>query len=428
VTADLASQLERRRSAVADRWRLTDEVALVAAGEPIPVPGRHDLTYPFQAHSEYYYLTDRDRPGGVLAFDPAEGWVDFVAPVTVEDRVWSGAADHPSGSVTTEALAAWLTARRGRPVAWLGSVPASVAVVDRRLSEHLRFGLSAVRRIKDPVEIDRMRLAEAATRAAYTAVVPFVREGVSEREAKIEFEAEALRHGADAMGYDSIVGGGPNSAVLHFPPTDRPFRAGELVLIDAGAAYKGYVSDVTRTYPVGRPLSGVQRELHGLVHAAEQAGVERCQAGVEWREVHHTAARVIADGLASLGVLRGEPDALVESGAVSLFFPHGVGHLVGLGVRDAGGILEERRDEPPPYPNLRINLPLQAGMVVTVEPGVYFIPALLQDPDHRRTYRDQIDWDRVDRMLDFGGIRIEDNVLVTEGGHDVLTADIPVLG
>jgi Xaa-Pro aminopeptidase len=141
-----------------------------------------------------------------------------------------------------------------------------------------------------------------------------------------------------------------------------------------------------------------------------------------------TAAEVIAEGLVAFGVLRGEPGALVESGAVWLFFPHGIGHLVGLGVRDAAGPLRARRDTPPPVKNLRINLPLQAGFVVTVEPGIYFVPAMLNDPDNRARHRDTVDWGRVDRMLGFGGIRIEDNVLITDGGHEILTADVPVLG
>jgi Xaa-Pro aminopeptidase len=130
----------------------------------------------------------------------------------------------------------------------------------------------------------------------------------------------------------------------------------------------------------------------------------------------------------AFGVLRGEPSALVESGAAWLFFPHGIGHLVGLGVRDAGGPLRERRDTPSPIPNLRINLPLQPGFVVTVEPGIYFVPAILQDPERRGRHHDAVDWERVDRMLDFGGIRIEDNVHITPDGHEILTADVPVLG
>ena len=204
--------------------------------------------------------------------------------------------------------------------------------------------------------------------------------------------------------------------------------SGELVLIDAGAEYRGYASDITRTYPVGGRFNAEQQELHTLVRAAELAAIERCTPGTEWTDVHLTAALVLAEGLASLRILRGRPDSLVQSGAVGLFFPHGIGHLVGLGVRDAGGVLPEREDTPPPFPNLRIDLPLRPRMVVTVEPGIYFVPALLEDPERRRRYRDQVSWARVDRMLDFGGIRIEDNVVITPHGHEVMTDDVPLLG
>ena len=179
---------------------------------------------------------------------------------------------------------------------------------------------------------------------------------------------------------------------------------------------------------MGGRLSTEQQELHALVHAAERAAIERCVPGTEWVDVHLTAAQVIAEGLVAFGLLRGEPSALVESGATSLFFPHGIGHLVGLGVRDAGGPLRERRDTPSPIANLRINLPLEPRFVVTVEPGIYFVPAILQDPERRERHRDAVDWGRVDRMLGFGGIRIEDNVLITDGGHEILTSDVPVLG
>jgi len=245
-------ELLRRRAAVAAEWGRQDAGVLVGAGALIPRPGRDDATYRFEAHSEYYYLTDRNRPGGVLAFDPDEGWVNFVAPVTASDRLWSGAPAADIEGLTTDDLEGWLAARAGRSMAWLGSAPAA-ARSDAELADELRFGLSRVRRPKDAVELERMRVAQRATRAAFAVAVPRLREGTSEREVQIELEAEALRHGAEAMAYDTIVGGGVNSAVLHFAPTSRRFAAGELVLIDAGAEYLGYASDITRTYPVGRP-------------------------------------------------------------------------------------------------------------------------------------------------------------------------------
>jgi Xaa-Pro aminopeptidase len=419
-------ELSRRRGAVADAWGLADQVVLVGAGEEILRPGRDDSPYRFEAHSEYYYLTDRNRPGGVLAFDPAEGWVDFSRPVSASDRLWSGAPEVEPEGPTTDELEDWLERRRGRTLAWLGRAPAG-ASFDAQLAEELRFGLSGVRRRKDAVELDRMRAAERATRAAFAKVLDFLRAGVSERTAQIELEAEAFRHGAEAMAYATIIAGGVNSAVLHFAPSPRRFRSGELVLIDAGAQYLGYAADVTRTYAVAGALDPTQEELHAVVLRAQRAAIEQCRAGVEWRDVHLTSALAIAEGLAAFGILRGQPESLVQSGAVSLFYPHGIGHLVGLGVRDAGGTpLPERRHDARPYPNLRIDLPLEPGMVVTVEPGIYFIGALLADSEHRRQHRQAIDWDRVDRFLGFGGIRIEDNVLITSDGHEVLSADVPM--
>jgi Xaa-Pro aminopeptidase len=430
AATDIATQIRRRQAAAADVWQLRDEIVLVGAGEPIHVPGRADITYPFVAHSEYYWLTDRNRPGGVLAFDPGEGWFDFPAPVTVADRLWSGAADAESGRPTTDELSAWLKdGDRIRRAVWLGvPSPAVSGTGGDQLTERLRLQLSAARRPKDAVELERMRAAQRSTRAAFARVAEFLADGVTERQAQIELESAAFRHGAAAMGYDTIIGSGPNAAVLHFMPTDRVMRRGELVLIDAGAQQLGYVSDITRTFCVGGVMTETQQELHAIVHSALLAAIERVAPGVEWREVHRTAAQTIADGLVAAGLLRGDVDSLVESGAVGLFFPHGIGHLVGLGVRDAGEPLYERRHQPPPYPNLRIDLPLEPGMVVTVEPGVYFVPALLQDPERRARHRDEVDWDRVDRMLGFGGIRIEDNLLVTADGHEVITADVPLLG
>ena len=434
VAADpsIEQALQRRRGALAEAWRDREGLVLIGAGEPIHRPGRDDLTYPFEAHSEYLYLTDRNLAGGVLAFDPAEGWTDFQSPITLADRLWSGA---PAGDVegpTTDQLADWLAARSARTVVWLGSPPSGThrrTHVDAKLTEDLRFDLATVRRPKDAVELARMRTAQRASRTAFAAAVPLIQAGVSERELQVELEAAAFRAGAEAMAYDTIIGGGTNSAVLHFAPSARRFGADELVLIDAGAQHRGYASDITRTYPVGGTFSGLQEELHAVVHRAEQLAIANCGPGIEWRDVHLLAALSIADGLGELGILRGAPEDLVTSGAVWLFFPHGVGHLVGLGVRDAGGTpLRERRGEPKPYANLRIDLPLEPGYVVTVEPGVYFVPAILEDPDNRRRHGDAVDWEMVDRLIDFGGIRIEDNVLITEDGQDVITADVPLLG
>jgi Xaa-Pro aminopeptidase len=424
VTIDV--QLERRRRAAAEQWQLDDQVVLIGAGERIPVPGRGDRTYPFRAHSEYLYLTDCERPGGVLAFDPHEGWVDFVAPVTRDERLWEGAAaDEPEG-VPVAGLAGWIEQRKGRPLACLGAPLPDVGSATQ-LEADLRYGLNHVRRQKDAVELARMRAAELATRAGFAQVAPLIEPGMSERELQIELEAAFFRGGADFLAFDTIVGSGPNSAVLHFPPTSRRLADGDLVLIDAGAEYRGYASDITRTYPASGRFTPEQQELYAIVAAAGERATERCSAGTEWRDVHRTAALVIAEGLVELGLLRGEPESLVERGAQALFFPHGVGHMLGLGVRDAGEVLRGREPPEDEFPRLRVDLPLEPGHVFTVEPGIYFVPALLNDADLRKRHRDAVDWERAEAMLGFGGIRIENNVLITEDGNEVLTADVPLL-
>jgi Xaa-Pro aminopeptidase len=422
----IAAQLERRRRAVAERWGLEDQVVLVGAGDRIPVPGRGDRMYPFRAHSEYLYLTDRERPGGVLAFDPHDGWVDFVSPVTRDERLWEGAAGGEPEAVPVDGLAAWLEGRRRRPVACLG---AAIPGVDSAapLEADLRRGLNHVRRQKDAVELDRMRAAERATRAGFAAVAPLIEPGRTERELQIELEAAFFRGGADFLAFDTIVGSGPNSAVLHFPPSSRRLAGGDLVLIDAGGEHRGYASDVTRTYPASGRFTAEQEEVHAIVAAAAERATELCVPGTEWRDVHGAAALVIAEGLVDLDLLRGEPEGLVERGAQALFFPHGVGHMVGLGIRDAGEVLPGREPPEDTFPRLRVDLPLLPGHVFTVEPGIYFVPALLNDPALRERHRDAVAWDRAEAMLGFGGIRIENDVLITDDGNEVLTAEVPLL-
>jgi Xaa-Pro aminopeptidase len=290
----------------------------------------------------------------------------------------------------------------------------------------VRSALNRIRRVKDELELERMRAAERATSAGFAAAAALIEPGRTEREVQIELEAEFLRHGADFLAFDTIVGGGPNAAVLHFPPSPRRLGEQELVLIDAAAEVRGYASDITRTYPVSGCFSSEQAELYEIVRDANAVATAACVPGTEWRDVHRGAALRIAEGLGSFGLLRGAPDTLVDSGAVHVFFPHGVGHMVGLGVRDAGEVLPHRQRLPKGFPSLRVDLPLQPGYTVTIEPGVYFVPALLGDPDVRARHARSIDWDRAERMLGFGGIRIEDNVLVTAEGPEVLTADVPV--
>jgi len=165
-----------------------------------------------------------------------------------------------------------------------------------------------------------------------------------------------------------------------------------------------------------------QALVYETVRQAGEVAIASSRPGVEWRDVHRAAALVVADGLVELGVLRGCGESLVESGAVTLFFPHGVGHMVGLGVRHAGPASDERREPAPGQPRLRVDIPLAPRQAWTVEPGVYFVPALLA----RARGRDDVVWERVDQLRGFGGVRLEQNVLIGDDDCEVLTAAVPV--
>ena len=444
---DPAALAAERRARAAARWNLDRGVVLAPAGLMLPIAGT-DQFHEYHAHPEHRYLAGVGQPGGVLAFDAGEGWTLFVPQPDAAERVWTG--DGPSLAAVGEAaglearpaseLGAWLERRRGEPLAIIANDDITLRATeygveswaglefatDEEENERLRTVVAELRRAKDPRELALMREAAAATHRGHMAGIRKARAGMSERALQIEIEVEFFRAGAERTAYGSIVGGGPNAATLHFAPTAREFGEGELILVDAGAEVGGYASDVTRTYPVGTRFEGIQRDLYELVLGIQGRAIDRARPGVEYRDLHLAASVETAQGLIDLGLLRGEAEGLVERDAQALFFPHGLGHMLGLATHDAGGCLEGRvPSERPTLRYLRADLPLQPGYVVTIEPGVYCIRALLEDPDLRRRYRDDVDWARVDGLLEFGGIRIEDDVLITEEGAEVLSAATP---
>ncbi len=432
--------VRRRRAAVALReWARQTvgssgalPVVLLGAGEMIPVPGQHDRVYPFMAHSEYYYLTEQQCPGGVLAIDLAEEneapWRVFAPEVTQAHRTWEGDVTW-EGRPLAE-IGTWLAERRGRAVAMLGCpVGGFGGGVDQKLSAELAEALLHSRRVLDEVEIGHMRKACAATAAghvyAHRVLTSGEAAGMTERQLQVEIEAEFFRNGGDGTPYDTIVGSGPNAAVLHFAPGDRVIAKGECVLIDAGASSKRYAGDVTRAWPVGQP-SQTQRDVISIVIDAEEAGLAMCKPGVEWHDVHRRASEKVLEGLVGLGAIVGDPAELVERGVAGLFFPHGVGHMIGLGVRGAGGRLPGRKPRlGPGGVGVRVDMPLEAGHGFTVEPGLYFIPGLIDVAETRAKFGDAVQWGVVDTLRkEIQGVRIEDDVVIREGGCEVLTAEI----
>lgn len=426
-----ADLLARRRRA-AEALRQLDAVVLVGAGLPIGLPGGQDQTYDFLPHPDYRWLSGRDMPDGIMAWDSRDGdagWVDFVPEVSELERVWEGRQPvHDPHATPRGEFDAWLARRSGRSILALGVPPAGVAFDEPR-SRQASERLLHARRPKDASEIALVEAAIRATAKAYERLREVIRPGVTEREVGLELEHAAFRHGIERMGYGTIVGSGPNAAVLHFAPSSRVIEAKDLVLVDAGGAIGGYTADVTRTYAASGRLEGVRGDLHAAVLDTERRAVARCRPGTTWREVHTGAALDLASALVTMGVLRGNPQSLVEREAIALFFPHGIGHMVGLGVRDAGGRLPGAAVGPTCCGvTLRVDLPLEAGYLMTVEPGLYFIAALLEDRARRERFADCVDWSTVDRLLadGVGGVRLEDNVLVTSGGPRNLTGAIPM--
>lgn len=186
---------------------------------------------------------------------------------------------------------------------------------------------------------------------------------------------------------------------------------GELVLIDAGADIEDYCVDITRCYPTNGKFSEKQQAIYDTVLKAQEKCISMCTPGTEWSEVHNTAGRIMAQGLKDFNILNCSADEALETGAISVFFPHGVGHLVGLRVRDVGGVANKPVQKFNGV-NLRVNFPLQENYLVTVEPGLYFVKALIENPEIRSKHKDSINWNEVEKWRSVGGVRIEDDILV----------------
>ncbi len=403
----------KNRSARALSSVLKDEdTVLIYCGTPIQKPGGFDQTYPFLPHPDYFWLTGSRRAYGVSAFTKAEGWVDFVLPVTREEMIWEGGAEVMPGKDLAE-FSSWLGKRNSTRVFILGQEGNDELVKIQEV-------FSRERRKKDSEEVELVRRLASIANAGYLKVKSTIRPGISERQIQLDYEAAILQAGSEKHPYDSIVGTGSNSAILHAIPTSRIVKDGEHVLIDAGADIHDYCVDITRIFPASGQRSSQLKNIYDIVLQAQKESIAMCVPGIEWKDVHLKSAKVIAQGLVDLNILKISAEEALSTNAVSVFFPHGVGHMVGLRVRDVGG---PYNPNPKKYAGarLRVDMQLEENHLMTVEPGLYFIAALLHDAETRRTYGDQINWLEAEKWLSFGGVRIEDDILVTSKGAVNLT-------
>lgn len=298
------------------------------------------------------------------------------------------------------------------------------------LDKDLALAIANIRLTHDEDGLTEIRKAVSITIEAHKAGMRATLKQTHESGVRAAMEQVIMAHDMTCA-YNSIVT--VQGEVLHNNHYHHPVEAGQLLLADVGAeAESGWASDVTRTWPVSGTFSESQKAIYTIVLDAHDACIAAVKPGVEYQDIHMIAARVMAEGLADLGILRGDPERLVAADAHALFFPHGVGHLLGLDVHDmedlgdlAGYAPGRTRSDRFGLGYLRLNRPLQPGMVVTVEPGFYQVPAILNHPEWQERYQDMVNWDRLAEFDDVRGIRIEDDVLVTATGHEVLTRSLP---
>lgn len=284
----------------------------------------------------------------------------------------------------------------------------------------------AQRSIKSAEEIEEMIIAVNTTRRMHHAAMEMARPGMLESEVAGQIEGIAISAGG-RLSYPAIVT--KNGQILHNHDHSNKLSAGDLLLIDAGAeSPSGYAGDITRTFCVGRAMSEQQQAIYDIVKQAEEDIIRDLKPGVAYQDYHRQSSQIIAEGLKSLGLMLGDPAEAVAAGAHALFFPHGLGHMIGLDVHDMEDLGEDhvgydehsQRSDQFGTAYLRLGRALEAGFVITVEPGIYFIPALIDQWQAEGKFKDFINYDALAAYRNFGGIRIEDNVLITESGSRVL--------
>ncbi len=426
--------------------RLGKHPALVASGAPRP-RGTHRGLHPFRAASHFLYLfglhlekamglwngerwqlfLPEPGPDAALWTGPVPGFAELgeivgvpVSPMAKLQEALnpSATATLPSPDVETCVEQSSLLGREIRP--------GKLAATDEPLAD----ALIELRLVHDQAGIAGLREAAQATVAAHTAGLHASRPGIRESVVRAAIEAELVARNMTTS-FNSIVS--VHGEVLHNEDHHFTLADGDLLLVDAGAETAGgWAGDVTRTWPVSGRYTSTQRDLYEVVLRAQTAAIAAIKPGQRYLELQGIAARATAEGLVGLGILRGDPAELVSDGVVALFFPHGVGHLVGLDVHDLDDLGDRAtyapgrtRSTDPGLKALRLDRDLVPGMAVTVEPGFYQVPAILDDPERTRVAKDRLRRDRLAAFRDVRGIRIEDTILVTSDGHDNLNESLP---
>lgn len=388
----------------------------------------NDTNFKFRQDSDFYYLTGFEEPDAVAVIGPMREhkYTLFVRPRDPEREIWDGRRAGVEGARTEfgadEALpigefpekleeilegAELLYYRLGvnpeldnliiRTIARMRSLnrkpihPPTTIIDSATIAHEMRV-------IKSAAEIELMQRAADIAAEAHCEAMKSVRPGMKEYQVEALLEQVFRREGAAGPAYTSIVGAGANATVLHYINNDGELRDGELLLVDAGAEYKGYASDITRTFPVNGKFSKAQREIYDLVLEAQMSCVEMVRPGVTHDDLKNHSIEVLTKGMVKLGLLKGDPDQLIQEEKYKQFYMHGLGHMLGIDVHDVGQYYFDKQSRA-----------LEPGVVMTVEPGLYIAPGTTNVPEQYVGI----------------GIRIEDDVLCTNNGPRVLTNKVP---
>ena len=420
----------------AHRARFLDQLADRGAAAVIPTATtktrNDDSDYRFRPTSDFWYLTGFEEPGACLVLLPGVDGGEHRAVLFLRERdklreIWDGrrlglerAPDALGVDAAMDIEELWTELPKlleGRPrIMWRFGDDEDADRRMTRMFTRLRDGargpvepaaelldpaplLHELRVIKGEAELDRMRRAAELTAEAHAALMAHVRPGMNECEAEAFLDHRYRSAGSTGAAYNHICAGGSNACILHYIENDQPLADGDLLLVDSGAEWEYYAADITRTFPVSGRFTEEQRALYQVVLDAEEAAIAVAAPGVPFDRIHEVALGIVVDGLLEHGLLSGTREEVLESGAYRDFFMHKTGHYLGLDVHDCGRYLTEDG----------ASRPLEAGMVFTVEPGIYVDPEN-EDVEPR--------WRGI-------GIRIEDDVLVTADGHEVLTSAAP---
>ena len=425
--------------------------------------GNVDVAYNYKgntyAHSRqdssFLYYFGLQQAGLAALLDAESGAVTlFGDDLTLEDVVWMG--PHPSLAALAEGvgvsqtepfaeLAPQLAKAKsgGRPIHFLPPyryrnmfllhqwLDIPVDELSKKASVELVKAVVSQRSHKGQEEVAEMERALAVTAEMHLAVMKGAKPGRTEAELAGLAEGIAASHGG-YLAYPIILS--INGHILHNHDHSNVLKAGDLLLGDFGAETGTcYAGDITRTFPVGGTFSAQQKAIYEIVLNAEVSAIEACRPGILYRDIHLQAARNMAEGLKQLGLMKGDLDDAVAQGAHALFFPHGLGHMIGLDVHDMEDLGEQyvgytdsvHRSDQFGTAYLRLARELEPGFVFTVEPGIYFIPELIDQWKAEKKFEAFINYDAINAYRHFGGVRVEDNVLITDSGYRVLGPPIP---